>query len=128
MQKILRSYILILMRQRLYSPSVRRALRELGRDIRIARKKRRMPVADFAVRMGVSQGTLLRLEKGDPGVAIGAVAMALLALGELHRLGTIIDISTDDTGLMLDVGSLPQRIRRPKPLAFAREGTAEGSE
>jgi len=128
MQNILRSYILILMRQRLYSPSVRRALRELGRDIRIARKKRRMPVADFAVRMGVSQGTLLRLEKGDPGVAIGAVAMALLALGELHRLGTIIDISTDDTGLMLDVGSLPQRIRRPKPLAFAREGTAEGSE
>ncbi|MYB54688.1 MAG: helix-turn-helix domain-containing protein [Acidobacteriia bacterium] len=116
------------MRQRLYSPSVRRALRELGRDIRIARKKRRMPVADFAVRMGVSQGTLLRLEKGDPGVAIGAVAMALLALGELHRLGTIIDISTDDTGLMLDVGSLPQRIRRPKALILAREGIAEGNE
>lgn len=87
-----------------------------------------MPVADFAVRMGVSQGTLLRLEKGDPGVAIGAFAMALLALGELHRLGTIIDVSTDDTGLMLDVGSLPQRIRRPKALVFAREGIAEGNE
>lgn len=128
MQNILRSYILILVRQRLYPPSVRRALRELGRDIRIARKKRRMPVADFAVRMGVSQGTLLRLEKGDPGVAIGAVAMALLALGELHRLGAIIDVSTDDTGLMLDVGSLPQRIHRPKALVFAREGIAEGNE
>ena len=34
----------------------------------------------------------------------------------------------DDTGLMLDVGSLPQRIRRPKALVFAREGTAEGHE
>lgn len=116
------------MGQRLYPPSVRRALRELGHDIRIARKKRRMPVADFAVRMGVSQGTLIRLEKGDPGVALGAVAMALLALGELHRLGTIIDVSTDDTGLMLDVGSLPQRIRTPKALAFAREGATEGTE
>lgn len=116
------------MRQRLYPPSVRRTLRELGRDIRIARKKRRMPVADFAVRMGVSQGTLLRLEKGDPGVAIGALAMAFLALGELRRLGTIIDVSTDDTGLLLDVASLPQRVHRPKPFAFAREGTAEQKE
>ena len=118
----------MIMRQRLYPPSVQRALRELGRDIRIARKKRRLPVADFAVRMGVSQGTLVRLEKGDPGVAVGAVAMALLALGELHRLGTIIDVSTDDTGLMLDVGSLPQRIRRPKALVFAREGAPEENE
>ena len=118
----------MLMGQRLYTPSVQRALRELGRDIRIARKKRRMPVADFAVRMGVSQGTLLRLEKGDPGVAIGAVAMALLALGELDRLAAIIDVSTDDTGLLLDVASLPQRIRRPKPLVFAREGSTAGQE
>ena len=114
------------MRQRIYPPSVQRALRELGRDIRIARKKRRMPVADFDVRMGVSQGTLLRLENGNPGVAVGAVAMALLALGELHRLGTIIDVSTDNTGLMLDVSSLPQRIRRPKSLVLAHEVATEG--
>lgn len=119
-------HILILMRKRIYPPSVQRALREFGRDIRIARKKRRMPVADFAVRMGVSQGTLLRLEKGNPGVAVGAVAMALLALGELHRLGTIIDVSTDDTGLMLDASSLPQRIRRPKSLVLASEFATDG--
>ena len=114
------------MRKRVYPPSVQRALREFGRDIRIARKKRRMPVADFAVRMGVSQGTLLRLEKGNPGVAVGTVAMALLALGELHRLGTIIDVSTDDTGLMLDASSLPQRIRRPKSLVLASEFATDG--
>ena len=107
------------MRQKPYPPSVQRALRELGRDIRIARKKRRMPVAGFAVRMGVSQGTLLRLEKGDPGVSVGAVAMALLALGDLRRLGTIIDVSTDDNGLLLDVDRLPQRIRKPRPLILA---------
>ena len=74
-----------------------------------------MPVADFATRMGVSQGTLIRLEKGEAGVAIGAFAMALLALGELHRIEEILDVSRDDTGLMLDVDSLPRRIRRPKP-------------
>ena len=100
------------MKRSTYPPSVQRSLRSLGRDIRIARKKRRMPVADFAERMGVSQGTLVRLECGEPGVSIGILAMALLALGEPGRLEEILDVSRDDTGLMLDVASLPQRIRR----------------
>ena len=98
-----------------HPPSVQRVLRALGRDIRIARKKRRMPVADFAVRMGVSEGTLARLERGEAGVSMGTFAMALLALGELHRLDEILDVSKDDTGLMLDLDSLPQRIRSRKP-------------
>ena len=92
-------------------PSVQRALRSLGRDIRIARKKRRIPVADFAVRMGVAPGTLARLEKGESGVSLGALAMALLALGELRRLDELLDVSKDDSGLMLDLDNLPQRIR-----------------
>ena len=100
--------------QRVHPPSVQRALRALGRDIGIARRKRRLPVADFAVRMGVSQGTLIRLEKGEAGVSIGALAMAFLVLGELHRIEDILDVSRDDTGLLLDIDSLPRRIRRPK--------------
>ena len=107
-----RRYILRFMKP--CPPSVQRALRTLGRDIRIARKKRRMPVADFAVRMGVSTGTLARLEKGEAGVSIGVFAMALLALGELHRLHEMLDVAKDDTGLMLDIDSLPQRIRSRK--------------
>lgn len=87
-------------------------LRNLGRDIRIARKKRRLPTADFAARMDVSPGTLARLETGDAGVSVGALAMALLALGELRRLDELLDVSKDDTGLLLDIESLPQRIRQ----------------
>ena len=103
------------MKRRVYTPSVQRALRALGRGIGIARRKRRMPVADFAARMGVSQGTLVRLEKGEAGVAIGSLAMALLALGELNRLEDLLDISRDETGLLLDLDNLPRRIRRRKP-------------
>ncbi len=73
-------------------------------------------MSDFAERMGVSLGTLTRLEKGEPGVSLGAFAMALLALGELRRLDEVLDVSRDDTGLLLDVAALPQRIRRPDPL------------
>lgn len=95
-----------------YPPSVQRVLRGLGRDIQIARKKRRLGVADFAARMGVSPGTVARLEKGEPGIGLGSIAMAFLALGELRRLENLLDVSRDDTGLMLDLDRLPQRIRR----------------
>lgn len=111
--------------ERRYPPSVQRALRGLGRDIQIARKKRRLPVADFAARMGVSQGTVVRLERGEPGVGLGSVAMAFLALGELRRLGNLLDVSRDDTGLMLDLDSLPQRIRRPR--LVTPSSSAQGS-
>lgn len=110
-----------------YPPSVQRALRGLGRDIQIARKKRRLPVADFAARMGVSQGTVVRLEKGEPGVGLGSVAMAFLALGELRRLEDLLDVSRDDTGLMLDLDSLPQRIRRRRVANSTNSRLAHGS-
>ncbi|MCY3838032.1 MAG: helix-turn-helix transcriptional regulator [Gammaproteobacteria bacterium] len=110
-----------------YPPSVQRALRSLGRDIQIARKKRRLPVVDFAARMGVSQGTVARLEKGEAGVGLGSVAMALLALGELGRLQDLLDVSRDDTGLMLDLDSLPQRIRRRRTVAGAGPRQPHGS-
>ena len=101
-----------------YSPRIQYALRALGRDIRIARKKRRMPVADFAERLGVSVPTVVRLERGEPGVSIGCLAMALMVLGELRRIEELLDISTDDAGLMIDVAALPQRIRtrRVRPM------------
>lgn len=86
----------------------------LGQNINIARRKRRMSLADFASRMRMSQGTVIRLEKGEPGVSIQALAMALLALGEIRRLYDLLDISTDDTGLLFDMEALPKRIRRAK--------------
>ena len=39
--------------------------------------------------------------------------MALLALGEIQRLHNLLDIASDNTGLLFDMNALPQRIRRP---------------
>lgn len=96
------------------SIAVKKALVRLGQNINIARRKRRMSLADFASRMRMSQGTVIRLEKGEPGVSIQALAMALLALGEIRRLHDLLDISTDDTGLLFDMESLPKRIRHTR--------------
>ncbi len=93
------------------SPKSKSALERLGRDIRGARLRRGIAVADLAVRAGTSQSTVTRLEKGDPGVAIGTLADILVVLGLVERLADLIDIRKDDLGLALMAERLPRRGR-----------------
>jgi len=102
---------------------VQSVLRQLGRDIRTARKKRRLSVADFCARINVSDKTLKKLEDGDGGVRLETFAAALLALGELDRLARLLDPASDDTGLVLDQKRLPGRITRPRSEVRQGKGT-----
>jgi DNA-binding XRE family transcriptional regulator len=89
---------------------VRRALRKLGSDIRDARRRRRIPAAVLAERAAISRTTLVKVEKGDPGVSFGTYATILFSLGMLDRLSDVADVRHDDLGLMLAEESLPKRI------------------
>lgn len=90
---------------------VRRALRKLGHDIRDARRRRRIPTAIVAERASISRVTLLKIEKGDPGVAMGLYATVLFVLGMAEGIGDIADAKNDSVGLQLEEARLPQRIR-----------------
>lgn len=90
---------------------VRRILRKLGQDIRDARRRRRIPVAIAAERASISRMTLLKIEKGDPGVAMGSYVTVLFVLGLADRVGDLADVRNDSVGLQLDEERLPQRIR-----------------
>lgn len=105
---------------------VRRALRKLGADIRDARRRRRIPVAIMAERASISRMTLNKIEKGEPGVSMGAYATVLFALGLVDRLTDLADARTDAVGLELEEEHLPQRIRRPRGARAARSNQ-EGS-
>lgn len=105
---------------------VQSVLKRLGQDIRTARKKRRLSVADFCERLGVTDKTLAKLERGDGGVRLETLANALLALGELSRLEELIDPAKDHTGLVLDAGRLPERIVSKRSTAFP-SGLAAGA-
>jgi transcriptional regulator with XRE-family HTH domain len=91
--------------------AVQRSLRKLGRDIRVARKRRRLTVAMMMERVGVSKVTYLKVEKGEPGVGIGIYATALMALGLGTPLAEIADPAGDDEGLALEEARLPERVR-----------------
>ncbi len=62
------------------------ALRKLGRDLALARRKRGISTSDMASRLFVSRDTLWRLERGDPTVAVVTLDAAAFIL-QLHMNG-----------------------------------------
>jgi len=89
-------------------------LQKLGRDISIARKRRRMSLSEMAERMMVNIKTVQRLEKGDPSVGIGIVATALWVLGIHRRIGDLVAPESDQIGLQEDIRRLPRDFRRSR--------------
>ena len=90
------------------------ALRKLGRDLALARRKRGISTADMAGRLFVSRDTLWRLERGDPTVSVGTLATAAFVLQLHDRLANLAAPASDDLALSLDERRLPKRIRRPR--------------
>jgi transcriptional regulator with XRE-family HTH domain len=90
---------------------VRRALATLGRDISTARRRRRMTIATLAERAFIGRNTVTRVERGDPGVALGIYATVLFVLGLADRLATLADPTADPVGLTLAEEQLPKRAR-----------------
>lgn len=90
---------------------VKRALRNLGSDIRAARLRRRIPMSIVAERASISRATLDKIEKGDGGVSVGSYANVLFALGLVDRLGEIAALQNDPLGMRLEAQALPKRIR-----------------
>lgn len=92
-------------------PKVKRALGKLGADLAVARRKRGLTTLMMAERLGVAKSTYLKIEKGDPTVAMGAYAMTFFVLGFDEALTEIVDARRDDQGLLLDIDRLPRRVR-----------------
>jgi transcriptional regulator with XRE-family HTH domain len=83
----------------------RRAILELGQDIRDARRRRGLPTEVVAQRAFTSRPTLHRIETGDTGVSIGIYAAVLHALGLLEGMAQLADPRLDETGLSLDAAT-----------------------
>lgn len=93
---------------------VLRALKKLGQDLKIARKRRRIPMQLAAERAGISRATLTKIEKGDDGVSLGSYAKVLFTLGMVSRLSELVEPAVDQLGIELETESLPKRIRIPR--------------
>jgi hypothetical protein len=89
----------------------------LGQAIRRGRIERKLTATALAERAGLSRGLVQRIEKGDPGCAIGAVFEAAAVVGV--RL-----FDADERALTGKLGEsaatlalLPKSVRVPRPKA-----------
>jgi len=64
-----------------------------------------------AARLHYAGTTLVKIEKGDAGVAIGSYTAVLFVMGMVERLAGLADSKDDAVGLHLEEERLPQRIR-----------------
>ncbi|HMU87912.1 MAG TPA: helix-turn-helix transcriptional regulator [Agitococcus sp.] len=90
---------------------VERAIRKLGHDISLARRRRRISQVSLAERMDASLSTVRRMENGDIRIPIHFFARALHIFGEIDALENLLDTTHDDIGLTLMDEQLPKRIR-----------------
>lgn len=97
---------------RTYLPATLEATKLLGGLIRLERRERKMSEEDLAGRAGIARRTLQRIERGDPGCAIGlffelAVLVGVRLFDAEDR--TAITMHLDRVNERLAV--LPSRIR-----------------
>jgi transcriptional regulator with XRE-family HTH domain len=83
---------------------------KIGACLARLRVARHIPQAEAALRAGLSRNTAYRLEKGDPGVAIGQVLRYLDAIAPGTSLQSLLD--EDDPALAaMSARERRQRVR-----------------
>jgi transcriptional regulator with XRE-family HTH domain len=98
-------------RARVYSRYAKEAVQLLGEQIRMARRERRWSQTELAERAGITPGTLIKIERGDPGVRLGTTF-------EVASLAGVPLFHADRSRLTLDLDRtrarsalLPERVR-----------------
>ena len=67
-----------------------RTLQDLGERVALARRARGLTQRDLAHLAGVGASSIVALEKGHPGVALGTLARALDAMGLLAEIDELL--------------------------------------
>lgn len=101
-------------------PIVLAQLRELGENLAIARKRRLEPRKVWAERIGITEPTLARLERGDPSVSFGAYATALWLIGRSHALPNLAAPEHDRGALENEVRAAQTRSVRKRASITAK--------
>jgi transcriptional regulator with XRE-family HTH domain len=94
-------------------PKHQRLLEQLGENLRLARKRRKLTTSQVAERAGISRSTLYHLEKGDANSSLAVLLQVLVALKLENDLSKIA--SDDELGRkladiqLLKTGSKPRK-------------------
>lgn len=91
---------------------VEAALKQLGENLREARIRRNMTIAEAAVRIGTGPRAVMDAEKGKPATGMVVYAALLWLYDQLYQLEEVADPYRDEEGRILESGRKRQRVRR----------------
>jgi len=92
------------------TPAAEESIRNLGTQIRIARKRRSLTQEELAARASVGVTTVQRLERGE-SVSLDILANILVAMNLEDTLDRVADPDEDEAGKALEYRRLPKRVR-----------------
>ncbi|WP_379968410.1 helix-turn-helix domain-containing protein [Epilithonimonas sp. UC225_85] len=78
-------------RKQIILPKYKAVMEQMGENIKLARKRRKLNALQVAERAGIARTTLYLIEKGDPSVAMGSYFSVLRVLGlsdDILKLGS----------------------------------------
>ncbi|WP_233244387.1 helix-turn-helix transcriptional regulator [Acidovorax sp. HMWF029] len=103
-----------------YPQAVLQQIALLAQNIVIARKRRKETQAQWAQRLGVSQPTMARIERGDPSVSMASYVMCMWLINQAQGLAELIAPQND-------LASLEQEVARARPRRAARAAAPSGA-
>lgn len=95
-----------------YPQAVLQQIEQLARHIAIARKRRGETQAQWARKLGVSQPTMARIERGDPSVAMASYVMCMWLIQPDHGLADLISPPNDRAALEREVNQVTAKRRK----------------
>ena len=95
---------------------VEAALKACGRNLRIARVRRRLTLAEVAEKLGVGRRVVADAERGKPSTGIAVYLGLLWTYGLLDQFAGVADPLADIEGQALALAHEPTQARRKRTL------------
>ena len=86
-----------------YPQAVIKQIELLAQNIGIARRRRHETQAQWAKKLGVSQPTMARIERGDPSVAMASYVMCMWLINQAGGLADLISPQRDHASLEREI-------------------------
>lgn len=110
-----------------YPDIVLQQIKQLALNIGIARKRRGESQAQWAMRLGVSQPTMARIERGDPSVAMASYVMCIWLINPRSSLAELIAPQNDHGALEKEIARIRSK-RSPGKQANAYATSADDAQ
>ena len=98
-------------------------LKQLGERLKLARQRRQWTQKDLSAKTGVSEGTIKKIEAGNPRVPIGFWLQLLDSFALAEELNLLAQPENDRIAAALEDRPLRQRVRtKAVPIEFDLDG------